>query len=73
VIGADTVTHHHTPSHALAHCGATLVGEFIRTLTMTDIFTGWTENYSIRNNASKWIVQAASQLQQRFPFEHQSV
>jgi hypothetical protein len=59
VIEADTV----------AHCGATLVGEFIRTLTMTDMFTGWTENYSIRNNASKWIVQAASQLQQRFPFE----
>jgi hypothetical protein len=36
---------------------------------MTDMFTGWTENYSIRNNASKWIVQTASQLQQRFPFE----
>ena len=36
---------------------------------MTDMFTGWTENYSIRNNASQWIVQAASQLQQRFPFE----
>ena len=31
--------------------------------------TGWTENYSIRNNASKWIVHTAGQLQQRFPFE----
>jgi hypothetical protein len=39
-------------------------------LTVMDLAIGWTENYSIRNNASKWIVQAVSQLQQRFPFEH---
>ncbi len=23
---------------------------------MTDLVTGWTENYSIRNNAAKWIL-----------------
>jgi len=51
------------------HCRATLLGKFLCTLTVTNMVTGWTENYSIRNNASKWIVQAASQLQQRFPFE----
>ncbi len=32
VIEADTV----------AHCGPSLIGEFVRTLTMTDIVTGWT-------------------------------
>jgi len=58
VIEADTV----------AHCGPTSVGEFVRTLTMTDMVTGWTENYSIRNNASKWIVHAAGELEGRFPF-----
>ena len=58
VIEADTV----------AHCGPTLIGEFARTLTMTDVVTGWTENHSIRNNASKWIVEAIEELQQRFPF-----
>jgi len=41
-IEADTV----------AHCGPTLRGEFCRTLTMTDMFTGWTETRSIRNNAA---------------------
>ncbi len=40
VIEADTV----------AHCGPSLIGEFARTLTMTDLVTGWTENASIRNN-----------------------
>jgi hypothetical protein len=59
VIEADTV----------AHCGPTLIGEFARTLTMTDLVTGWTENASIRNNASKWIVDGVEQLQQRFPFQ----
>ncbi|QAY61775.1 transposase [Microbacterium protaetiae] len=58
VIEADTV----------AHCGPTLIGEFCRTLTMTDMVTGWTENTSIRNNASKWIVQAVGELQGMFPF-----
>jgi hypothetical protein len=58
VIEADTV----------AHCGPTFVGEFARTLTMTDLVTGWTENASIRNNASKWIVQAVADLQGMFPF-----
>jgi transposase InsO family protein len=58
VIEADTV----------AHCGPTLIGEFARTLTMTDVVTGWTENHSIRNNASKWILEGIEQLQQRFPY-----
>ena len=58
VIEADTV----------AHCGPTLIGEFARTLTMTDVVIGWTENHSIRNNAAKWIVEGIEELQQRFPF-----
>lgn len=58
VIEADTV----------AHCGPTFVGEAARSLTMTDLVTGWTENASIRNNASKWIIGAVEQLQNRFPF-----
>ncbi len=58
VIEADTV----------AHCGPTLIGEFVRTLTMTDVVIGWTENASIRNNASKSIVAGVEQLVELFPF-----
>jgi hypothetical protein len=46
-----------------------LIGEFARTLTMTDIVTGWTENCSIRNNASKWIVEGIEELHKQFPFD----
>ena len=59
VIEADTV----------AHCGPTLIGEFARTLTMTDLVTGWTENCSIRNNATKWILEGITELQAWFPFQ----
>lgn len=59
VIEADTV----------AHRGPSYVGEFARTLTMTDMVTGWTENASIRNNASKWILEAVADLDGKFPFE----
>lgn len=59
VIEADTV----------AHCGPTLIGEFARTLTMTDLVIGWTENASIRNNASKWIIEGIEELAERFPFD----
>lgn len=58
VIEADTV----------AHCGPTFAGEFARTLTMTDLVTGWTENASIRNNAAKWVLGAVEDLQGMFPF-----
>ena len=57
-IEADTV----------AHCRPTFQGEFSRTLTMTDLVSGWTENASIRNNASKWIIMAVAALEGRFPF-----
>ena len=59
VIEADTV----------AHCGPTLIGEFARTLTMTDVVIGWTENCSIRNNASKSIVAGVEQLTELFPLD----
>jgi hypothetical protein len=52
----------------VAHCGQTLVGELARTLTMTDMSTGWTKCASIRNNASKWILQAVEELRGAFPF-----
>jgi hypothetical protein len=58
VIEADTV----------AHCGPTLIGEFARTLTMTDLVIGWTENCSIRNNGAKWILAGVEELRERFPF-----
>ncbi len=52
----------------VAQRGPTLQGEFARTLTMTDMSTGWTECGSIRNNTSKWILETVEELREEFPF-----
>ncbi|MDJ0358458.1 hypothetical protein [Paenarthrobacter sp. PH39-S1] len=52
----------------VAHCGPALVGEFARTLTATDVFTGWTENVTIRNSAYKWILGAMETVAGRLLF-----
>jgi len=49
----------------VAHCGHTLKGEFLRTMTATDPVTGWTMLRTIRNNAMhvhgalEWILKYA--------------
>lgn len=35
----------------VAHCGPTLIGEFARSLNLTDMHTGWVYTRAIRNNA----------------------
>lgn len=50
------------------HCGPTLAGEFVRTLTVTDVFTGWTENIAVRNGAHRWIIEAMTDIEARLPF-----
>lgn len=50
------------------HCGATLQGEFVHTLTVTDVFTGWTENMAIKNGAHRWVIEAMTAIEGRLPF-----
>jgi len=50
------------------HCAATLVGEFVHSLTVTDVFTGWTENMALKNGAHRWVIEAMTQIEDRLPF-----
>ena len=43
-------------------------GEFAQTLTVTDVFTGWTETKAVRNKAQKWVFAALDDLRAAFPF-----
>src|SRR5680860_112560 len=52
----------------VVHCGPTLAGEFARTLTATDVFTGWTDNIAVRNGAHKWVLAAMDEVIARLPF-----
>jgi len=57
-IAADTV----------AHCGSSLAGEFINSLTMTDIATSWTENRAVWKKESRTVMGAIKSIEKSLPF-----
>lgn len=52
----------------VAHCGDNANGEFINSLTLTDILTGWTENTAFLGKAQKRIMKGLDNIQNRLPF-----
>ena len=53
----------------VAHCGSSLSGEFVNTLTMTDLFSGWTENRAILTKTSEQVVKQVRNIESRLPFK----
>lgn len=52
----------------VAHCGDNISGQFLNTLTCTDISTGWTECLALLHRSQEQVHQALQALQQRLPF-----
>ena len=57
-IQADTV----------AHCGGSMEGNFVWSLTFTDVFTGWTENRAVWNKGQEGVCEALRGIEQDLPF-----
>lgn len=58
VMEADTV----------AHCGTSLDGNFVWSLTLTDVFSGWTENRAVWNKGYEGVKHAIANIEQDLPF-----
>lgn len=52
----------------VAHCGTSLAGEFINSLTMTDLFSSWTENRAVWKKEAVTIMNAISSIEKSLPF-----
>jgi hypothetical protein len=52
----------------VAHCGGSASGQFCKTLTGTDVFSGWIEERSLLNAANSWVKAAISDIQAGLPF-----
>ena len=52
----------------VAHCGHTLKGEFLRTLSATDVVTGWTELRTVKNNAFVHIHTGLESIVKHLPY-----
>jgi len=44
------------------HCGQATAGQYLHSLTATDVFSGWIEPRSLLNNAQKWTFEALSDI-----------
>jgi len=53
---------------SVAHCGTSLAGSFIWSLTYTDILSGWTEGGAVWNKGSAGVLTATREVEQRLPF-----
>jgi hypothetical protein len=52
----------------VAHCGNTTEGQYLNTLTCTDISTGWTDVTALLHRSQETVSEALQQMRQRLPF-----
>ena len=53
---------------SVAHCGSSMAGEFVWSLTFTDIFSQWTENGAVWNRGAKEVLDRVRETEAALPF-----
>lgn len=53
----------------VAHCGTTLEGSFAWSLTMTDIYSQWTEMRAVWNKGADGVVEQIKDIEKDLPFD----
>jgi hypothetical protein len=52
----------------VAHCDDTTAGDYVNSLTFTELFSGWTENRAVWNKSSSAILAQVKELETQVPF-----
>ncbi len=52
----------------VSHEGGDPKGDYIQTLDVTDVCTGWTETRAVKNKAQVWVFEALQEIMNRVPF-----
>lgn len=53
----------------VAHCGTSLLGNFVWSITLTDIYSGWTENAAVWNKGAHGVLTQLKLIEERLPFK----
>lgn len=53
----------------VAHCGTSLMGNFVWSITLTDIFSGWTEMRATWNKGATGVMEGIQDVEVQLPFE----
>src|SRR6185437_1563120 len=64
----DTTTPGHIEADTVAHCGDTVAGDFVYSLTFTDLYSGWTELRAIWNKSGQAILEHLKDIEKRSAF-----
>jgi len=54
---------------SVAHCGESLEGDFVWSITYTDILSGWTANRAVWNKGAAGIVESTREVEATLPFD----
>lgn len=68
IIGREITRPGYVEGDTVAHCGNTLAGYFVNSLTMTDIFSGWTENRATWTKGQTPVLAAIKEIENALPF-----
>jgi hypothetical protein len=60
-------------SDTVAHCGASSKGQFCKSLTYRDFYSGWLEERALLNGAARWVKEASINIKENLPFPLLSV
>jgi hypothetical protein len=52
----------------VGHDGGEAKGEFIQSLNMVDVHSGWTETRAVKNKAQLWVFEALKEIRTELPF-----
>lgn len=55
----------------VAHCDDTTEGDYVNSLTFTELFSGWTENRAVWNKSSQAVLEQLRELEQVVPYAMQ--
>ncbi|MFI5305594.1 MAG: integrase [Nitrospiria bacterium] len=53
----------------VAHCGNSLAGDFVWSITFTDLFSAWTENRAVWNKGAHGVLSHIKEMEQNLPFQ----
>ena len=68
----DTAKPGSVEADTVAHCGDTTAGDYVNSLTFTELFSGWTENRAVWNKSSHAILDQLKELEKAVPFQMKS-
>ncbi|WP_253727787.1 transposase family protein [Treponema sp. OMZ 857] len=57
----------------VANCGISTQGQYICTLTLTDVHSGWTETRALLNKAHRWVKEAIEDVKEKLPFQMKGI